>query len=145
MVGKTLTSAARDMVDLPFQDNDEPAKHTAETFQEKSKIREEKKWRGNKGGRKEERKKAINRKNKKIEEDGRRNKEPFKDGEKHERTRKVVEYNSDDVLVEICKFLDEISEDRLWETIPYIAAKENTSEIDIFGHSHPTQLVGGVI
>ena len=39
---KTLTSAARDMVGLRFQDNDEPAKHTAETFQEKSKTREEK-------------------------------------------------------------------------------------------------------
>ena len=66
------------------------------------------KW---KQGRKEERKKAINRKNKKMEEDGRRNKEPLKAGEKHGRTRKVVEYNVDDVLVEICKFLDEISED----------------------------------
>ena len=64
-------------------------------------------------GRKEERKKAINRKNKKMEEDGRRNKEPLKAGEKQEKTRKVVEYNGDDVLVEICKFLDELSEDRL--------------------------------
>ena len=90
-----------------------------------------------KQGRKEERKKAINRKNKKMEEDGRRNKEPLKAGEKHERTRKVVEYNVDDVLVEICNFLDGISED--------IEAKENTSEIDIFGHPHPTQPVGGVI
>jgi hypothetical protein len=136
MAGKILTSAARDMVGLRFQDNEEPAKHTAETFQEKikNKRREEMK---RKQGRKEERKKAINRKNKKMEEDGRRNKEPLKVGEKHERTRKVVEYNVDDVLVENCKFLDEISED--------IEAKEKTSEIDISGHPHPTQPVGGVI
>ena len=87
-----------------------------------------------KQGRKEERKKAINRKYKKMEEDGRRNKEPLKAGEKHEMTRKVVEYNGDDVLVKICKFLDELSEDRLWETIPHIEAKENTSEIDLFVH-----------
>ncbi len=43
MVGKTLTSAARDMVSLRFQDDEEPAKHTAETFQGKFKPREEKK------------------------------------------------------------------------------------------------------
>ena len=89
VVGKTLTSAARDMVGLRFQDDEEPAKDTAETFQEKIKIkiREEMK---RKQGRKEERNKANNRKNKKMEEDGRRNKEPLKAGEKHERTRKEL-------------------------------------------------------
>ena len=98
-----------------------------------------------KQGRKEERKKANNRKNKKMEEDGRRNKEPLKVGEKHERTRKGVEENEAVVLVEICKFLDELSKYKLWETLPQAEAKVDTSEIDIFSHPHPTQHVGGVI
>ena len=81
MVGKTLTSAARGMVGLRFQDEDEPARHTAETFQDKikNKRREEAK---RKQGRKEERKKANNRKNKKMIEDVRMNKEPLREGER---------------------------------------------------------------
>ena len=102
MVGKTLTSAARDMVGLRFQDEDEPARHTAETFQDKikNKRREEAK---RKQGRKEERKKANNRKNKKMIEDGRRNKEPLREGER-QRIREVDENGKDEVFVEICKF-----------------------------------------
>ena len=80
-----------------------------------------------------------------MEEDGRRNKEPLKVGERHERTRKGVEENEDVVLVEICTFLDELSKDKLWKTLPRVEARVDTSEIDIFSHPHPTQPVGGVI
>ena len=66
MVGKTLASAARDMVGLRFQDDEEPARHTAETFQERIKEK-----RGDelkrKGERKTERAVAANRKNKRME------------------------------------------------------------------------------
>ena len=119
MVGKTLASAARDMVGLRFQDDEEPARHTAETFQEriKEKRRDELK---RKGERKTERAVAANRKNKRMEEDGRRNRKPLEAGEIHERG-KQVEY------VDIWNFLKEIGAD-VWSDDSEAEIVENNTK-----------------